>query len=163
QVRMAIFEQDAEAGFDALFQYVTNDLHYDDMGKDIAVLSEEETAYGAFNPSKKSQVLFLYFPRGISQFRSEYSNEFPTSAAQNDTGTGAQQQQRNLRLDLEVTGSDDDSVSPYNKSQTPLSQEGVMLGILSELLLRAPKFILLRASDPLDLLFLVHYLQEKYP
>lgn len=121
---MVIFEQDAKVGFDALRQYVTGHLHYDD--KDIAVLSEEETAYGATLPDDieqtQSQVLSLYFPRGISQFRSEYSSEFPTNNAQNDTANGAQQAQRNLRLDLQVTGSDADSVSPYAKSQMPLGQ-----------------------------------------
>jgi hypothetical protein len=159
-VRMAIFEEDAKTVFDALRTFVKTDLGYEDSH--IAVLSEDETAYGgSLDPDHK--ILSLSFPRGISQFRSEYSSEFQSKNPQQDTGSGNPQDQRNLRLDLEVTGSDDDTVAPYAKSQIPLSQEGVMLGILAELHLRQPKFILLRATDPLDELFLARYLREKYP
>lgn len=158
-VRMAIFEEDAATVFNALLSYAT-ELGY--RGNHIAVLSEDETAYGG-SLSPDSEILNLSFPRGISQFRSEYSSELQTKASQDDTGNGNAQAQRNLRLDLEVTGSDDDTVAPYAKSQIPQTQEGVMLGLLSELRLRQPKFILLRATDPLDELFLARYLREKYP
>jgi hypothetical protein len=158
-VRMSIFEEDSATIFNALLKYAT-DLGY--TGNHIAVLSEDETAYGG-SVSGDSEILNLSFPRGISQFRSEYSSEFQSKTAQIDAGGGNPQEPRNLRLDLEVTGSDEDTIAPYAKSQIPLSQEGVMLGILSELRLRQPKFLLLRATDPLDELFLARYLREKYP
>jgi hypothetical protein len=158
-VRMSIFEEDAATVFNALLNYVT-DLGY--QGNHVAVLSEDETAYGG-SVSPDSEILNLSFPRGISQFRSQYSSEFQAKNPQDETGSGNAQEQRNLRTDLEVTGSDDDSIAPYAKSQIPLSQEGVMMGLLSELRLRQPKFILLRATDPLDELFLARYLHEKYP
>jgi hypothetical protein len=159
QIRMVIFQEDATEILTALHDFVSNDLRYKDA--DIAVLNEDETAYGRL--LTLPDFLTLSFPRGISQFRSAYSKEFQSNSAQNDSANGNQQTQRNLRLDLGVTGSDDDSIAPYAKAQTPLSQEGVMLAILSELHLREPKFILLRATDPLDELFLARYLRDKYP
>ena len=168
QVRMAIFQQDTTAIVEALCAYAVG-LHYE--GSDIAVLSEGETAYGNARsyteqdggPKVCPSAPGLSFPRGISQFRSAYSREFQSNSAPSEPQNGSQQEQRNLRLDLGVTGGDDDSVAPYARAQTPLSQEAVMLGILSVLSLREPKFILLRATDPLDELFLARYLHDKYP
>jgi len=173
QVRMSIFEEDAAAILTALCGFVSDGLHYEES--DIAVLNEDETSYGgsyaklppkgedASGLPKSCVVSGLSFPRGISQFRSAYSKEFQSNSAQNDSASGNQQVQRNLRLDLSVTGSDDDSVAPYAPAQTALSQEGVMLAILSELRLHQPKFILLTATDPLDKLFLARYLRDNYP
>lgn len=171
-VRMSIFQEDATVALAALSQFVSGDLKYKES--EIAVLNEDETKYGSSfgtpyqspigaNNQALSDVLILLYPRGISQFRSEYSKEFQTTSAQNGTSNGNQQERRNLRLDLEVTGSDDDSVAPYGKSQTAMSQEAVMLAIVSELRLRQSKFILLRATDPLDELFLARYLRNNYP
>jgi len=180
QVRVSIFLEDAAAALGTLQQFVFADLHYQ-ASDSIAVLNEDQTAYGSSygNPYKKDEnkstfpkddnksnfpdAFTLLYPRGISQFRSAYSKEFQSSVSQNGGPNGSQQERRNLRLDLGVTGSDDDSVAPYAKAQTAMSQEGIMLAILSELRLREPKFILLRATDPLDELFLARYLRDNYP
>jgi hypothetical protein len=161
RIRMTLFQEDADKILGGLLKYI-NGLHYKES--DLALLSEDETAYGgAPTPTTASDILRLSFPREISQFRSEYSTEFSSSPTQDATGSAAGTASTSLRLDLAVTGSDDDSVAPYAKSQTPLSQEALMLGILSELRTRQSKFILLRATDPLDLLFLARYLRDKYP
>jgi hypothetical protein len=168
QVRIAIFEEDSQTIQNALQEFACQ-LGY----QEIAILSEDETAYGSSNsPPRDGEqmpciasgsgggVLNLSFPREISQFRSAYFKEVPQQIA---TGNGNQPQQSNLRLDLQVTGRDDDSIAPYSKSQTPLSQEAVMLGIVSELHRNESKIILLRSTDPLDELFLARYLRKAYP
>src|SRR5882762_826738 len=195
RVSMVIFQEDALTIQNALREFACG-LRYED--KDLAVLAEDETAYGsstspapspgtssastsprASDPLKpdhplgpclrsrpvkteeqSTELLNLTFPREISQFRSAYSKEIPQQTA---TGNGNQPQQNNLRLDLEVTGRADDSIAPYAKEQTPLSQEAVMFGILSEIRRRESKMILLRATDPLDELFLARYLRKEYP
>jgi hypothetical protein len=162
-VRMATFEEDGTTALDALLKYV-NALDYTD--RDVAVLNEDDTAYGTaygtrpeLQPRFSPRVLNLSFPRGISQFRSAYSKD----PQNQDQGTDPNQpQRRNLRLNLEVTGGDDDNVAPYAPAQTALSQEAVMLAILSELRQDEPKFILVRATDPLDELFLARYLSQNY-
>ncbi len=165
-VRMVLFQQDSATVLNTFFQFVNN-LGY---GKGaVAILSEDETAYGSTGlqasalPRQSAisadEELNLFFPRGISEFRSEYAKEI--SGAANGSGTG-NPRPTNLRLDLETTGSDDDSVAPYAKPQTPITQESVMVGIVSELRQHEAKFVMLRATDPLDELFLAHYLHDKY-
>jgi hypothetical protein len=164
QVRMAIFVEDGQTELLALVDYLKG-LHYDDA--DIAVLNEDDTSYGtsgtsstaSAQPQSPLRVLNLSFPRGISQFRSAYSKDLQN---QDQTADPNQPQRRNLRLDLEVTGSDDDNVAPYAATQTALSQEAIMLAIVSELRQRSAKFVLIRATDPLDELFLSRYLNTEY-
>lgn len=160
---------------------------------DIAILSEDETAYGATPPGKSfgkseiggkpgkkakqndenpnlesactvqdwgtSDMLNISFPRGISQFRSAYARQVGAPSSQKIVGEG----HAVLPLDLEATGSGDDSIPPYAKVQFPLSQEAVMLGIITRLHQRHPRLIVLRSSDPVDQLFLARYLRQNFP
>ena len=104
-------------------------------------------------------VLRLHFPREISYFRSAYQKataaQPPTSAHSSGVPT--------LPTNLDEGGNDDDSVMPYAVTQMSLSQEAVMLGVVSELQKHHTKFTLLFASDPLDELFLASYLRKAYP
>ncbi|MGC1620513.1 MAG: hypothetical protein WA765_18630 [Candidatus Acidiferrum sp.] len=104
------------------------------------------------------QVLKMHFPREISYFRSAYQKETSTqsSSVTNPSGVST------LPLNLEESGNDDDTVAPYAVPQTSLSQEAVMLGIVSELEKHHIKFTLLFATDPLDELFLAEYLRKAY-
>lgn len=179
-VQMVRFQQDSDEALHALEGFASG-LHY--AQSDIAVLSEDETAYGSTaappTPSTQStqpnpppcaencaktlsapHPFYLYFPREISQLRSEYSKEISNQSA---ASTAGQLPQTNLRLDLELTGKDDDSVAPYAIAQTAVSQQAVMRAIVLELDRHEAKFILLRASDPMDELFLASYLHDNYP
>ena len=158
---------------------------------DIAILSEDETAYGATPPGKSfgasqtaspkpnkqnanpplveaacaetdwktSDMLNVSFPRGIAQFRSAYARQVGAPSSQKAVGEG----HAVLPLDLEATGSGDDSIPPFAKVQFPLSQEAVMLGIIARLHQRHPRLIILRSSDPVDQLFLARYLRQNFP
>jgi hypothetical protein len=139
------------------------------LPKDTAILSEDETSYGDVSANSVKldpscdlgygppDQLRLQFPRGISHFRSAYQKHVPTAAPSQDAERAV------LPLDLQATGSEDDSVPSYAKTQFPLSQEAVMLGIVARLHRSHPKFIVLRASDPVDQLFLTRYLRQNYP
>ncbi|HWZ98747.1 MAG TPA: hypothetical protein VN025_13405 [Candidatus Dormibacteraeota bacterium] len=167
--------------------------------EEVAVLSEDETAYGNISasfarekpattkdsphpqpesPQAESCWLFicekrltardyqntlhLHFPREISQFRAAYQRQVAASS-QTKSSTPVGPGVSALPLDLGETGSDDDTVAPYAPSQSTLSQEAVMLGIISSLQKHHSKFIVLFATDPLDELFLARYLRESYP
>jgi hypothetical protein len=121
---------------------------------EIAILSEDETDFGATTGPK--EIVKLHFPREISQLRAAYQPLVATSSAP----SAATPQ---LPLDLQTSGNDDDSVSEFAKSQTPLSQEAIMLGLATELHKRHTKLVLLRATDPLDQLFVAQYLRRAYP
>jgi len=147
--------------------------------RSLAILSEDETEYGASRldgaagpdhvwdcpPTTAARdleagkgCLYLYFPREISRLRAAYQSNGVGSSR-----TEAQSAPRGaLPLNLEISGADDDSIASFSK-QTPLSQEGVLLGIVSELRRNAIKFVVLRATDPLDLLFLSRYLAAASP
>jgi hypothetical protein len=148
---------------------------------DTAILSEDETSYGYTDPPEPPNtpqkrdsrcelgygrydrypqtLLKLQFPRGISHFRAAYQKFVGVTIPPQDTSGG----RAVLPLDLEATGSEDDTVASYAKIQFPLSQEAVMLGLVARLHDKHPKFILLRASDAVDQLFLTRYLRQNYP
>ena len=159
-----------------------SDRHY--AAKDIAVLSEDETAYGgdeAKEPDRATKdkpkesgqneycdsarkdpncFLKLYFPREISQLRAAYQDSLVMSPA---TPDGRTPPRETLPSNFSVPGSDDDTVASYSAKQMPLSQESVLLDVVSELQRHSIKFIILRASDPMDTLFLSEFLRTAYP
>ena len=150
--------------------------------KDIALISEDETAFGGLSSAGGSEptqavdctqaeptphamvaahpcLLRLYFPRGIALLRTAYQNDpVLSSGTENSTGPHSR-----LKLNLDSTGSDDDSVPTYAGSQTALSQEAVMMGIVTVLRVYDPHFVILRATDPKDLLFLTRFFRMNYP
>jgi hypothetical protein len=147
----------------------------------VAILSEDETAFGSQessargDPSERSPspaacsgtpqsqcfpFLRLYFPRGIAQLRDAYQRDVKTQTA---TDGAKSQPQSGLTLSLSATGNDDDSVAPYSILQTPLSQESVLQGIVATLRMEHAKVVVIRAADPLDMVFLSRYLRQNYP
>jgi hypothetical protein len=145
--------------------------------RDIAILSEDETAYGNIQSSdaeaagpcrdyggelapEDHQMVRLYFPRDIAQLRAAYQRDL---AGQDGAENGKKAPRTTLPLNLDTTGSDGDSVSPYANLQTPLSQEAVLLGVVSNLRKHHIRFIIIRASNSLDTFFLCQFLRNSYP
>lgn len=153
---------------------------------EVAVLSEDETAYGnakarSYKPEPDTKsagaiacrqadlkecavdhaadVVHLYFPRDIAQLRSAYQHDLQE---QNSAGSGKTLPRSTLQLNLEDTGNDDDSVQVYSRGQTPLSQEAVMMEIVTNLRKHRVNFVVLEATNPLDALFLIRYLRAAY-
>jgi hypothetical protein len=110
---------------------------------------------------EESKVVQLYFPREISQLRSAYQRD--VGAEGSSDGPSRPAPRSTLHLNLEDSGSDEDSVPPYSRLQTPLSQEAVLLGIATSLRAHHTQFVVLRATNPLDQLFLARYLRTAYP
>jgi hypothetical protein len=111
----------------------------------------------SWNSAQACSILRLYFPREISQLRAAY---------QDNSGSATSSERlpfQNLPHNLGVTGADDDTVASFSQKQTPLSQEAVLLSIVAELRKHAIEFVVLNATDPLDTLFLSHYLRSAYP
>jgi hypothetical protein len=138
----------------------------------VALLSEDETAYGESSSSQSespaerscgdsSDVVRLFFPRDISGLRSAYQRDVQTIELHPDDAR--RQGRTTLRSNLEDSGEDDDSVPAYSRMQTPLSQEAVLMGIVSNLQKHHANFVLIRATNPLDSLFLARYLRSAYP
>jgi hypothetical protein len=147
---------------------------------DVVLLTEDETAYGlrledsgpevhTNTPSEKqscddvpedSMITTLSFPRDISQLRSAYQQDFLKSEASPDR---KMMPRTSLPLDLEDTGGDKDTIASYAHRQTPLSQEAVLFGIIVNFKKLHPDFVVIRATNPLDELFLARFLRKAYP
>jgi hypothetical protein len=172
--------------------YAVCEQHYDT--NDVAILEEDETAYGSGRssstaetdptsvPNKKppppawdaapteiikngcsvdfGKIETFFYPRDISHLRSAYQQQTQTAAA---SDAGQRPPRTNLPLNIEDTGNDDDSVPTYSPGQTPLSEESVLLGIVSSLHKQHAKFIILIATSDLDEIFLSQYLLRAYP
>ena len=163
--------------------------------QEIAILSEDETAYGesgntppepatpqeknkgdsgqdrhSFSATEKERCeeeratqdqscfLKLYFPREISQLRAAYQDSLAVPA-KNDPNAPPRE---TLPSNYYVPGSND-TIAEYSYKQMPLSQESIMLDVVSELQRHKVKFIILRATDPMDALFLARFLRTEYP
>jgi hypothetical protein len=107
-----------------------------------------------------SGVPSIYYPRDISHLRSAYQQQTQTAAA---SDAGKSPPRTNLALNIEDTGNDDDSIPTYSPGQTPLSEESVLLGIVSSLDRQHAKFVILVATNALDEIFLSQYLLRSYP
>ena len=156
------------------FSRYMHDLQPDfDDGK-LAILSEDETAYGneamteqtgpgdQKPPAWRARALKLYYPRDISALRGAYQ----TKSLFSDTSTeeSQNQQRRNLPTDLaDPAGVVHDSIRNYSANQTPLLQEAFLLQVVNALRERGVRYILLRGSNPLDQLFLTNFLRRLDP
>lgn len=135
----------------------------------LALLSEDETAYGnvASAPArsetcpndKNARMVHYYFPRDISELRNAYEKDLELSAESGNSNAP----RSTLPLNLEDTGNDDDSVPSFAQGQTPLSEEAVLMGIVSDLRERDVHLIAVEATNSLDIVFVVRYLRVAYP
>lgn len=136
----------------------------------VAILSEDETAYGkdvmengeqGADQSKQSQPLMLFYPRDISALRGAYQSR---SLFDNASPDETQAPRRSLPTNLaDPSGIVHDSIHSYGGNQTPLAQEAFLLQIVNALRERGTRYVLLRGSNPLDQLFLTDFLRSLYP
>lgn len=154
-------------------------------GKDVAVISEDETAYtgdtgssaGGGDPSKtdkpspcdfkysqKNRPVRLFYPRDISALRSAYQKQSVFSSAR--SASAAHAIHSILQEDVESeSGSLDrpDSIQAFSGGITPLAQEAVLYGLVSTLRTHHIRYLLLRCTNPLDYLFLTRFFHQAYP
>ncbi len=146
----------------------------------VAILSEDETKFGNQDPKdaelsrsqKPSGVcpseppppvipfVRLYFPREIAQLRDAYQRDLKSQSA---ADTAKNPPQNGLAMSFGATGNDDDSVAAYSPLQTPLSQESILQAIVATLRKDHARIVVVRGTDPLDVVFLSRYLRQNYP
>jgi hypothetical protein len=183
-VRFASFQQSDEYAIKMFVRFAYCRGY--DPGE-IAVLSEVDTVYGSqakldyregqnnfkFSPKCRisddfddpghferliDDMVYLNFPREISSFRSAYEKQLASQPqAARIPGKSS------LSSDVEEEGKDDDVVASFANGQTALSQEAVMLSLVTELQKHHIKFTVLLATNPVDQVFLARYLRTNYP
>jgi hypothetical protein len=145
--------------------------------KDIAVVSEDETAYANssepehgeksattapcdFAYSRTNTPVRLSYPRDISALRSAYEKE---SLFNSGGGRGAHAVlQENAELEGEAANITD-TIRSYSGSFTPVAEETVLYGLVSNLRAHHSRYIVLRCTNPLDFLFLTRFFHRAYP
>ncbi|MGB8885994.1 MAG: hypothetical protein WCC87_04680 [Candidatus Korobacteraceae bacterium] len=156
----------------------------------LAIVSEDETAYGTINTQSTSTdlnkanpdtanvllphcnyidnkrtphgPLYFYYPRDIASLRSAYEQQSIFSSGKQSDQANAPRTA--LQEDLSEPGkSEQDTVQTYGGNQTPLSQESTLYEMTNLLKAHQVEFIILRSSNPLDQIFLVRFLRRAYP
>jgi len=153
----------------------------------IAILSEDETAFGQANPEKpegsaandsdSTQAVagrpsnwrqkddprvYLYYPRDIASLRSAYEQQSIFSSAKQTATQNAPS--TTLRGDLsEPESSEHDTVRSYSGQLTPLAQESVLFAIVRILREKHIQFVIVRSSSTLDQIFLSQFLRKSFP
>jgi hypothetical protein len=147
--------------------------------RDIAILSEDETAYAAgarkddpppplndpclFPYARDNRPVNLVYPRDISALRNAYQEQ----SVFDSSGARLKQQQRSILR--ESTGQaappDDvnDTVPSFGGAVAALDQESYLYGLVDYLRTHHSRYLVLRCTNPLDFLFLTRFFHRAYP
>jgi hypothetical protein len=150
------FVQDDETTMDRFCRYLGQAYP-----SNLAVVSEDETAYGNLATSNCPGATWIYYPRDISRLRAAYQSQsmFSGSSGQNQDTS----QRKSLPTDLaDPAGHEHDTVRSYAGNQTPLAQEAELLGIVDVLRANRAQYVVVRSSNTLDPLFLANFLRRDY-
>ena len=155
---------------DRLCQYLARQ-HYD-INR-LALLSEDETAFGARGEDTRKHgshstvndvcpaAMRLYYPRDIATLRSAYESQSILTPAKPQTDSAPSS---TLRGDLSEPANDEhDTVRRFSGQLEPLAQEATLLDIANRLVEKQINFIVLRATNSLDQIFLSQFLRRAYP
>ncbi len=178
-VRIADFEENDSLQTDRFYRYLKDRGHH---LSEIAILSEDETAYGGLpdasarqadaeggspenfpcNPeySEGDRPVHLYYPRDISAVRSAYQE-------QSIFAPGSKSDSSQPRTVLRPESSADvheetDTIAPFSGNNLALTQEAQLYGIVNTLKTHGIRYIVLRSTNSLDYLFLTRFMHRAY-
>ena len=177
-VRIADFEENDGLQVDRFDRYLKDRGH---RLSEIAILSEDETAYGGLpdaaarstkaetenseaspcNPEyrESDRPVHLYYPRDISAVRSAYQEQSIFSPS-----SSTSQPQTVLRPGPNENGREEtDTIEPFSGNNLALSQEAQLYGIVDTLKTHGIRYIVLRSTNTLDYLFLTRFMHRAYP
>jgi hypothetical protein len=132
----------------------------------VALLVEDNTAFASDiieservrdKNSKNPPPLTIRFPREISSLRNAQS-------ATDQSGSGLPEAiSPYLRFSVKDYSSTRDSITVFSREITPISQEAQLMTIARQLHRNRTQFVLLSASNTLDLIFLAQFLHRACP
>ena len=172
-VRVADFNENDAIQIDRFYKFVNDRGH---ALSEVAVLSEDETAYGGL-PDAPSTVpspqceptyppenrpLHLYYPRDISAIRSAYQEQsiFASGAsAENVNSSHMVLQPQSEAPQHNQT----DTIEPFSGQGMALTQEAQLYGIVNSLRSHGIRYLILRSTNSLDYLFLARFFHRAYP
>ena len=180
-VRIADFEENDALQTDRFYRYLEDRGH---RLSEVAVLSEDETAYGglpdasvrtavqdATVPGLQSCIpeyphndrpVHLNYPRDISAIRSAYQEQSIFSAS-SKTDSSTTQHTVLRPEDGSTPHNDTDTVESFSGTNMALTQEAQLYGIVNTLRTHGIRYVVLRSTNSLDYLFLARFLHRAYP
>jgi hypothetical protein len=173
-VRTEDFDQNDLIQIDHYFQFLQERGH---EVSEVAILSEDETAYGGLpisSPTKpdtpeptcepnyaKEKPLYLFYPRDISAVRSAYQEQSifaPAPAGSESVAHTVLQPQPSQSAHI-----DTDTIPSFSGTNAALAQEAELYGVIDSLKAHGIRFVILRSTNTLDYLFLTRFLHRAYP
>ena len=160
-------------------------MHYLELrgehASDVAIISEDETAYGGSelpsdNPGdanadpcnylsglSSGSPVDLFYPRDISQLRTAYQEQSLLGGSAR-LGADASSYHTALRSTLaDSTSENADTIRSYSGQQTALDQEAELFELVSFLHAHHTRYLVLRCTNTLDDLFLTRFFRRTYP
>ena len=141
---------------------------------DVAIISEDETAYGGSDASTSHQScqydygtsdtpLWLFYPRDISAVRAAYLKQSIFSR-----GGKATEERYGPPAILHAvvpaeTNSETDTIPTYSGDGDALDEEAHLYELISFLRSHHTHYLILRSSNPDDFLFLTRFLNTRTP
>ena len=135
---------------------------------EIALLSEDDTAYGELSPELKGheEVLLVRYPREIARVRNARREETELAPVDHK-GERTASEQQNVQFSLRDAGVDgnfeQDAVPAFSTQQTPASQEAALLAISGAIRRENAAMAGILATDILDAVFLGRFLRKACP
>jgi hypothetical protein len=137
-------------------------------GRDVAILQENETAYGAqpiggpwAAAPASSKIRRITFPRELSRLRNATPDSFGSQPSV--PGQAVTLPAQGLPWNWKDTSKDEDAVPAFSGQQEPLSQQAVLLSIADIIRREDIKYVGIAATDIFDILFLSQFLKIAAP
>jgi hypothetical protein len=155
---------DVSYGLNKFVAYLQH--HWGQTGE-IAILAEDQTAYGQalqaeISEFQRERWLLVRFPREIARLRNTYETE-TGKAVSSESKNSPSVLPEDLAFSLRSGRESADTVPDFSRTQGPLSQESVLLDIANALQHEHVKYAGILATDVLDEIFLVRFLHKACP
>jgi hypothetical protein len=173
-VRFGVFQENDELQLYRFLEYLKE--QHEELN-DVAILSEDETAYGGsleyssnqdkcnflYLYDKKDQPVDLFYPRDISALRTAYQAQ--SIFSQGHSGAENKEGAHSVLSDDFGSESTEEGDTPatYSNQRIALTEEAQLYGLVSFLRSHHTRYIALRGSNPLDYLFLTRFLHHAFP
>jgi hypothetical protein len=166
------FLQDDETTLDRFCHYLIENNDPVDAINRLAVISEDETAYGGSAQEEANlgtplktcmgNALYLYYPRDVAALRTAYQTQSILKPGSSGQSTDAPR--TTLPTDIaDPSGEEHDTIRSYGGDHTTISQESKLLAMVQVLRAHRIHNVVLVSSNSLDAIFLTSFMRRNYP
>jgi hypothetical protein len=170
-VDFGVFSENSERQIYRLLMYFRSQKQ---SLNDVAIISEDETAYGGSDASTSHQScqydygtsdtpVWLFYPRDISAVRSAYLKQSIFSRGSKATEDKYGPANILHAVAPAESNSETDTITSYSGDEVALDEEAHLFELVSFLRSHHTHYLVLRSSNPDDFLFLARFFKHTYP